>query len=998
MVDRYLILLYCLVPLAIHTSANAQEIPHFIEKLTMNEGLSSNNINDLAQDDNGFLWIATSDGLNRYDGTEVTQYFHHAQPNSIPHNYVYCLKKLPGGDLAIGTASGLAFYDARTGAFQQFYHRLNTPMDEYNNNILRLETDVFGNCWAASQNCIFLFDQQHHLKKTFFSPFTGADASRQRIHYADKILPLSNGDVWLHLYDGWRLYDHKKDDLSGVPFFLKDDALSPEARLFSVYQKYLFYICPHTDSLQLLDEQGHCLTNWSFPYNKYPHISWSQTVTVLDSSRMLLLLHNFGMIIIHIDWRKGRPYFYSTTPLLFPTSEYNTAMRDAQGNWWLATTREGLQKISPSRQHFNGETLIDRTTGQPARYEATTICQWDSHLWIGTYGNGFFEKDLRSDSIRQYFLTHTGDDTWANFVWNIRQIDEDTLWVGTQTGLFWYSLRRKKCGRLPMSPDKPPALDSVAITTQFYDGYGYIWMGLGKGRGLCRWDIRQRRFRYYPGNDPNAYPLRYPTHISNDGQDGLWFVSDASGKLVHWSRKTDSFQVVSLPVTPGEQPGDLSSIYCDNDSILWLGSITSGLVRYDRTKRLAVLYGHEKGLANSHISSIYNDHHGKLWLVTEGGLACFYLSTESFVNFSTKDGLPVTYPTAEFYFDIRNGRLYSGGNGSLFYFSPHLICPSTMPPRTLITDLKADGNNVTVQYAAIDLTDGPGTCYAYRLQGADTGWTMAGHQRQINFSHLEPGRYTFMVHAAGAGGELFGQTASVSFRIPTPFSHTFVFYALLLGAVAGLVCILYSYRQKQLNRTLQIRSEISRNLHDEVGANLTNISLSSLRAKQQLHNEKAVRQLLESIYEDSQTVSEAMRDIIWSIDPAIDTLGDALPRMLHYATRLLEADKIELHAEIPAEVEAIKLSMKQRRDVYLIFKESINNMAKHSNATQAFIRFASAPNTLIMTIADNGSGFDTGAGRTSNGLRNMRERARDHGWKLKIESGPQLGTTITLQV
>ncbi|HVU57568.1 MAG TPA: two-component regulator propeller domain-containing protein, partial [Puia sp.] len=336
MVDRYLITLCCLAALAPRTSSNAQEIPHFIEKLTMTEGLSSNKINDLAQDNNGFLWIATPDGLNRYDGTEVTQYFHHSRPNSIPHDYIYCLKKLSGGGLAIGTASGLVFYDERTDSFSQFYRRLHTPMDEYNNTIIRLETDVFGNCWAASQNDVYVFDAHHRLKKVLSSPFTAADAARQRIRYADKILPLSDGDVWLHLYNGWRLYDHKKDTLSETPFFLKDDALFPEARLFSVYDKYLFYICPHTDSLQLLDEQGRRLSSWPFPYNKYPYVSWSQTLTVLDSSRMLLLLHNFGMIIIDIDWRKDGPAFHATTPILFPASEYNTALRDAQGNWWLA--------------------------------------------------------------------------------------------------------------------------------------------------------------------------------------------------------------------------------------------------------------------------------------------------------------------------------------------------------------------------------------------------------------------------------------------------------------------------------------------------------------------------------------------------------------------------------------------------------------------------------------------------------------------------------------
>jgi signal transduction histidine kinase len=218
---------------------------------------------------------------------------------------------------------------------------------------------------------------------------------------------------------------------------------------------------------------------------------------------------------------------------------------------------------------------------------------------------------------------------------------------------------------------------------------------------------------------------------------------------------------------------------------------------------------------------------------------------------------------------------------------------------------------------------------------------------------------------------------------------------------AAIAYALYRYRSRQLNRTRQIRSEISRNLHDEVGANLTNISLSSLLAQKQIHNEGAVSHLLERIYQDSQLVSESMREIIWSINPDIDTLGDALPRMLHYASQLLEAKGIELHAAITPEVERLKLSMMQRRDVYLIFKEAVNNMARHSNATRASVRFDLSGDTLIMKIDDNGSGFEVSPSPLlpstwQNGLRNMQERARQHRWTLEVRSRPQQGATITL--
>jgi signal transduction histidine kinase len=238
--------------------------------------------------------------------------------------------------------------------------------------------------------------------------------------------------------------------------------------------------------------------------------------------------------------------------------------------------------------------------------------------------------------------------------------------------------------------------------------------------------------------------------------------------------------------------------------------------------------------------------------------------------------------------------------------------------------------------------------------------------------------------------------AGVSFLIQPPFTRTAWFYALLLLAIASIVYVLYRYRVRQLTRTRQIRSEISRNLHDEVGANLTNISLSSLLAQKQLHNESAVSQLLERIYQDSQLVSESMREIVWSINPDIDTLGEAMPRMLHYASQLLEAKGIELFAEISPKVEFLKLSMQQRRDLYLIFKETVNNMARHSNATRATVRFGLSGDLLIMQIADNGAGFEAVNSAWHNGLKNMQERARQHRWTLEIRSRPQQGATITL--
>jgi signal transduction histidine kinase/ligand-binding sensor domain-containing protein len=1005
----------------------AQQIPHFIEKLTTAEGLSSNSITDITQDDQGFLWIATTDGLNRFDGTEITQFYHQDNAHSLPHNFIYCIKRLPGNYLAIGTEGGLSFYDSHTGLFQNFYYRSDNGMDPFNNAILALETDADGDLWAISRNCVFLFDPLRRLKKLIPSGFTQSRMTQNRINFVEKVWPLSNGDMLLYLHNGWRIYSKTTGnvtDTAGSPrlrqlgfLHLLDSTPSHPAgfvssHLFKVFDK--FFLLLHRDSLLLFDESGRRQNACRFPYNRYPYINWSQRIAAIDSSRMLFLFHNYGLALLTIDWREKIPVLDSISSPLLGDQGYKTALRDHQDNWWLATARNGLQKIVPARQCFDGVTLLDPSSHRAIKYEATSFSRYGRTLWVATYGDGFFAIDPATHRQRQLRLKNTGIATWTDFIWNVRQTDADTLWVGTQAGMFWYCLSSGTNGRLPPWPGKPPALDEVAITSQFRDSYGLVWMGLGKGNGLCCWDSARHRFYDYPGNSDHGYPLRYPLTFAEDPRGDLWMTSDASNSLVRWDRASGRFTVVPLPSAVQKHIGPLNGIVIDHDTVLWLSSLTRGLVRFVPSTHAVSVFGHENGLANSFTGSLFQDSTGRIWMMTEGGLACFNPRTETFLNYTEENGLPVTCLTAEFFYDPLTRRLYNGGYGGYFYFLPGGIDPYGRLPRPMITSVSVNGhqripdpgstseflsqeNDISIRYSAIDLTDGRAIRYAWRLLGADTGWVMADKQRQINFSRLAPGKYTFFVRAATGNGVWNPVPAAFTFRIYPPFTQTIWFYSLLFLAAAFAAWSLYRYRRRQTQRSRQIRREISRNLHDEVGANLTNISLSSLLAKRQLHNDAAVSQLLERIYQDSQQVSESMRDIVWSIDPNIETLGEALPRMLHYASGLLEARDIELEAAVAPEVEQLKLDMQQRRDIYLIFKEAVNNMARHSNASRARIRFDLDGHTLRMTVQDNGSGFDTLAPGGNNGLRNMQERARRHQWRLNIRSIPLQGTTIILK-
>lgn len=1004
----------------------AQPGPHFLENLTTREGLSSNKINDLLQDDDGFLWIATTDGLNRFDGTEKLHYYHKPGSNSIPHNYVFCLEKLNGNYIAVGTQGGLGFLNTRTNIFENFLLP-EKNLAEYNNTIINFETDAKGNLWAIARNCILVFNKERKHIKTFFSPFTRDDASRQRIKFIEKVIALPDGNMLVYRFDGWYIFSASMD--KGIPLQIfssayhnglilqmarlnmleKNNLYFPPANIFRIFGHHFLCITPGSDSLFLLDEKGKLQSTIHFPYNKFPYLSWSQQAAVMDSSTVLFLFHSFGLSRIRVAWKNKEPQLEDCSGLWFEDQEFKAAIRDRQANWWLATSQSGLRKISPVKQHFKKMVLLNKG-GEAVKSETVSISRYGQKIWISTYGDGFYERDLATGKTKQHFLPADPADPWINYTWNVRQYHKDSAWLGTQVGLYWYCLSSKNYGRVKL-PGKPSALDSNAITTQFTDSHGLVWMGIGRGKGLCRFDTKTQRFEYLNGNGQPKYPLRYPTHIVEDSRSNLWFVNDGSADLVHWNRDEDLFQ--TIPVSPNKKISDLTAISIQNDSILWIGTLADGLIRFHIPSGAIKIYGHDKGIGDSHVNAIFHDRLQRTWAGTYGNVSCLDPRTEYFTNYTAKDGLPVEFPTSPFYFEPGEARFYGAGTGIVFSFDPGSMGQPQMPQKTIITAMEVNGepfmfmeqegkfkptqNDITIHYAAIDLVHGPETQYAYKLNGDDTTWINVGNQRRINFSNLAPGNYSFMVRASNNLGTWSQEAASVSFSIRKKFSQTAWFYGFILVGMGILFYALHRFRLRQLLRTEEVRSEISKNLHDEVGSALTNISLGTLLAQKQLHQTEPVRSLLERIYQDSQHASESMREIIWSIDPKIDTIEEALPRMIHYASELLEARNIEVKAEMETGTAHIKLSMQQRRDLYMIFKESINNLAKHSKATKVEIKWNYRNNLLSMMVADNGMGFQHPASEDHHGLSNMKERAERQGWNLDIHSGPGSGTTVLLK-
>jgi signal transduction histidine kinase len=254
--------------------------------------------------------------------------------------------------------------------------------------------------------------------------------------------------------------------------------------------------------------------------------------------------------------------------------------------------------------------------------------------------------------------------------------------------------------------------------------------------------------------------------------------------------------------------------------------------------------------------------------------------------------------------------------------------------------------------------------------------------REVNFNSLAPGGYVFKVKVRNPEG-VWSPVTTYPFTILPPFWHTWWFYFLVACSVLSAGYSLYRYRVNRIIAMYQIRSRISRDLHDEVGSTLSSISIMNEMAKTKANGNAALN---EKIADNLQKVQNSMQDIVWAVNPKNDDLDHLLLRFSQVAQEMLEPKGITYHFMVPPDLEGLKLSMEYRREIYLIYKECLNNIIKYSDCTEVNIHFTVKGKTMHLVIKDNGKGFNANGTYTGNGLKNMSDRAKSVNGSLTVQS------------
>ena len=475
-------------------------------------------------------------------------------------------------------------------------------------------------------------------------------------------------------------------------------------------------------------------------------------------------------------------------------------------------------------------------------------------------------------------------------------------------------------------------------------------------------------------------------------------------------------------VAEGVPKGKIQALYADAPRRrLWIGSREGGLGRIDdpgAERPRIVRITTAEGLSSDEILSLTGDLWGRVYAGSNRGVDRLDPDTGEVRRFTAADGLA----KGEVLAAARDGE------GALWFVTAHEASrlrpvaerqDASLPvfisgvriagiPMEISAlgeavvaarEFRARDTSLSIDFIALGFGAGDLPRYQYRLEGADREWSAPTEQRTVNYGGLTPGQYRFQVRAVTAAGTVSDPPAEVRFFLPRPVWQRWWFLALLSAITTAALYVAYRYRLAQLLQLERVRTRIASDLHDDIGANLTKISILSEVAKQQ-HGAGGENGLhpLTSIADLSRESVAAMSDIVWAINPRKDNLLDLVRRMRQHAEETLDAAGIALRFTVPEAGADLKLGADLRRQIYLIFKEALNNLVRHAHASRAAIALRVEGAALTLRIEDDGAGFDPTREFDGNGLPGMQKRAAGFGGEVRIESQPGRGAAVTLRV
>jgi signal transduction histidine kinase/ligand-binding sensor domain-containing protein len=946
---------------------------YLVQNWQLDEGLPRNSITSLAQDKQGYLWLGTPNGLIRFDGARFVAFEGAAAP-ALGQGWVQKIFCDQSGVLWIATRrAGLLRYQA--GIFSSAAQTLPTM-----SGVDSLAQDGRGIVWMTDGNGVL-----KNLATNSFMPTA-------------RLGQVATGPMLFKL----------ATDAAGELWFCKQNTYG---RLVKGQPTNVVALTDRVITLTPSRAGGMWISTG---------VDLRRQLAGTDAAAELVLTLPFGIYGVSalLEDRSGTLWIGTSGKGLFRFRDGKLEkiegvdhtiwemLEDAEGNLWVATDGAGLFKLRPR---------VFEIVGKKEGLSKDNVVSVSGD-WLAPGGGGLGKLNSAGEVEMSAAFSSRG-------VSAVLDDGARGLWLGMSGGRL---LHRQEAGQ--GAEELVLTKMGLQLRVLHRDQKNNLWIG-AYPHGLFFLPAGET----HPWRDLSwqGFTNVSVTAIAEDGQGSIW-VGTSAGELHQFQDRT--FR--KFGVAEGLPGFSIGALVADGDDALWVGTLGGGLGRWQRGQ--AKFLGAEAGLIDNVITQLIKDGQGWLWIGSSRGLARARnlelqavlggrKAEANMIHFGRADGLANLQCTAEHQPSVWRtaaGQLRFATSKGLVCVSPADILLNQIPPPLALEEILVDGLPVTnraaiklphdykkieFRYAAMSFVAPENVLFKRRLVGFDEGWVDDGTQRSATYPRLPPGPYKFLFNACNNDGVWNETPLALAFEVAPALWQTLWFRATMLILFTGLVAGVVRYAaavklRRKLQRLEQAhllereRTRISRDLHDDLGARLTQMAFLTDLAADESGAPAAMQTQLKDVSRQARSAVQSLDETVWLVNPQKDTLPHLIAYLATYAEQFFQTTRIHCRQEICRDAPERPLPGALRRDIFLLVKEALNNVLKHSAAKEVWLRIAVRGPLLRIVIQDDGRGFDLAHTKNHRqGLENMQRRAAAAGIKFRLHAAVGKGTRVTLR-
>lgn len=1002
------------------------QIPLRFGSITTEDGLSHSTVNSVTQDSLGFLWIATMDGLNRYDGNMVEVFRHDPDdPRSLNDNTVWKVFTSSKNEIWIGTSKGLCKFNYSTGDF------INVPLLDTTyatNPIRKIIEDSEQTIWTMSTLEGLIKVEEVETDKFETSPIGDQDLAERlkntRGHNGLTDDHTRADTLWFTHANNVLSINTRTNEIGDWSYLI--DSLTYDVTFFAssyVDNNGVLWILSSSQGVYRLDIDNKSVDQFIHDPKDPKSISSNSLFRIIEDRNDNIWISSLGgglNVLRHGEKDKFDIYKMEPTKANSLKSDNIVDLyEDRDGVIWLCTHGSGVQYFTQERDPFALHKMEQgNLVSLPSNNITSVFEDTKGHTWIGTRNEGFVKAKL--DQNRTEIASMEVYDTKnprsskieRNTALSYLENEELGLVIGMRLGgIQVYDYEENSFRSYFYNPGDLEKIKAYHVNAIEERDNGDIY--LGTFDGVYLWDDSERELIEYNHAHPGLEEIDnlYITFLKNE-DDRLWMGTDQRGVLIWDKENKELFSFSEKYLEDASSSFEIIlSFYEDKEGHYWIGSWDGGLLKFDTKTEAVTTYGLSHGLNNITIYSIQGDEAGKIWVSTNKGISKFDPDSERFFNFNQNDGLQgEEYNSRVGFTNPTTGHIFFGGMEGLNAFLPSQVENDDQHPdlyinrlttfeedanaQDKVTQINVNGDEtITINHkcylmnfliGAPMLPKNDNVRFAYKLEGLSDNWIDLGYTQEFSLTNLATGEYTLKLRSILENGLVSDDKVMLSIISVPPWWHTWWAYLCYVVLIAAILYSIYSYRVGQLIKYQSLRTQISSDLHDDVGTILSTIAFQA--EIMELEQKKSEIDGFGKLTKLSRLAMGRMRDTVWAMDARRDNTDSLLARMNDFLFDAFDHQEIEYKFDHSQAKKGVSIAPNIRQTIYLVFKESVTNALKHSTGTMIDITLTLDGKNFALKVHDNGS-VDPSQMKTSGlGLSNMKARAEKVGAAFTINT------------